>query len=259
MMIFEWTDGDISKVCQLFESFNKGRALIFPAIDQKRCHLWVDSLETPSIALWKLKILNAIAGDSTNPAAEDLIRKVEPMQALFAPDHAWENLIRNIWGERTGIQQRTKLSPHALDIKFLQELSKNVPDGFTLERMDLETIKSLDKRLAMHIPLFFGGSREFFEMGVGFCIKHKGKVVSIASSFTPFINEFEIQVDTIDDPAYRRKGLATAVSASLIVYALVHNLIPHWDAANEKSVALALKLGYTNPESWQAFYLKPDS
>jgi hypothetical protein len=258
-MIVEWIDNNRAKVRQLFEPFNKGRALIFPAIDQGRCKLWVDSLESPSVALWQLKILNAVTGNSAHPAAEEFIKKIEPMQALFVPDCTWENLFRSIWGNRVGTQQRTKLSPRLLDIRYLRELSKNIPDEFNLERMDLTTIRALDKRLAMHIPLFFGGSREFFEMGVGFCIKHRGKVVSIASSFTPFINELEIQVNTIDDPAYRRKGLATAVSASLIVYALVHNLIPHWDAANEKSVALALKLGYTNPESWQAFYLKPDS
>ena len=36
--------------------------------------------------------------------------------------------------------------------------------------------------------------------------------------------------------------------------ALEKNLVPHWDAANEASVKLALKLGYTNPVSWDAYY-----
>ncbi|TFG30915.1 GNAT family N-acetyltransferase, partial [Candidatus Thorarchaeota archaeon] len=91
----------------------------------------------------------------------------------------------------------------------------------------------------------------------GFCIKHEGKVVSIASTFTPFIDEFEIQVMTNDDSRYRRKGLATVVSAALLVYALEHGLVPQWDAANESSVKLAKKLGYTNPIKWNSFYLRP--
>jgi hypothetical protein len=48
------------------------------------------------------------------------------------------------------------------------------------------------------------------------------------------------------------------VSAAIIEYGLERNLIPHWDAANEASVKLALKLGYSNPESWEAFYYKPE-
>jgi hypothetical protein len=258
-MIVEWKKSDTKPVRQLFERFDKGRALIFPAIEQERCRLWVDSLEFPSAALWQLKILNAVTGDSSNSAAEELIRKVEPAQIIFAPDSEWEKVIRSVWGKRMGVQQRTKMSPHSLDIEYLRKLREIIPDGFTLERMDLATVKTLDKRMAMHIPLFFGGSKEFSEKGIGFCIKHEGKVVSTASTFTPFTNEFEIQVETSGTPDYRRKGLATAVSAALIVYALENNLIPQWDAANEKSIGLALKLGYSNPESWQAYYLIPES
>jgi hypothetical protein len=257
-MIVEWTKSNTKPVRDLFESFSKGRALIFPSIEQQRCHLWVDSLESPSVALWQMKILNAVTGESSLSTAEELIRKVEPAQALFASNEAWEDLIRNTWGHRTGVQQRTKLSPNLLDIEYLRKLSESIPDGFILERMDLETTKALDKRIAMHIPLFFGGSKEFIERGIGFCIKHEGKIVSSASSFAPFTNEFEIQVETIANPNYRRRGLATAVSAALCVYALENGLIPQWDAANNESVSLALKLGYTNPESWQAYYLKPE-
>lgn len=256
-MILELARSDMNRARVLFDSFEKGRAIILPAIDQRRCRIWADSVESPSVALWQLKILNAITGDRAHPAAEEIISKIEPMQVLFASDSRWENLIRDMWGDRLGVQQRTKLSPHLLDVAYLRELRANIPTCFTLERMDLATVKSLDKRIAIHIPLFFGGSREFFKEGVGFCIKHQGRVVSSASTFTPFVDEFEIQVDTIDDPDYRRKGLATAVSAALIVYALEHYLIPHWDAANESSLALALKLGYTNPQPWAAYYLKP--
>jgi len=258
-MILEWTNNDRTLVRQLFDSFDKARAIIFPAIDQGRCELWVDSLESPSVVLWKLKILCALSGDSTNPVAEELIQKIQPMQALILCSVDWAALIKHIWGFRLGVQNRTKLSPDSLDINHLRKLMNIVPDGFSLERLDLQTVRSLDKRVAMHIPTFYGDSEEFYKNGVGFCIKHQGKVVSSAYSFAPFIDAFEIQVQTNDDPSYRRMGLAKAVSAALMVYALEHNIVPHWDAANEESVALALKLGYTNPEPWQIFYLKPES
>jgi len=257
-MILEWTISDKTLVRSLFDTFDKAKALILPAIDQDRCELWVDSLDSPSVVLWELKNLCALTGDCTSPAAQELINKIEPMQALIVSSKDWVDLVRNSWGTRLGIQERTRLCPDSLDINHLRKLMSLVPDDFTLERMDLDTVRSLDKRIAMHIPLFYGDSDAFHNNGVGFCIKHEGKVVSSASSFAPFIDAFEIEVYTEKNPIYRRKGLATAVCAALMVYALEHNIIPHWDAANEESLALALKLGYTDPEPWQIFFLKPE-
>ncbi|MFW9965387.1 MAG: GNAT family N-acetyltransferase, partial [Candidatus Sifarchaeia archaeon] len=113
----------------------------------------------------------------------------------------------------------------------------------------------LDKRNAIHIPTFFGSSETFHKMGIAYSISYEGKVVSMASTYMPFTNEFEIQVNTFD-PRHRRKGLATVASAALILHALEHGLVPQWDAANEASMNLALKLGYTNPDPWEAYYLK---
>ncbi|TFG31299.1 GNAT family N-acetyltransferase, partial [Candidatus Thorarchaeota archaeon] len=132
----------------------------------------------------------------------------------------------------------------------------NLPEEFSLELLDLQSVRRLGKNMFMHIALFFGSSEAFIENGFGYCIKHNGIIVSVASTFTPFVNEFEIEVRTSNDGEYRRKGLATIVSAALILHALERGLVPHWDAANEISVKLALKLGFTNPYPWEAFYLK---
>ncbi|TFG94575.1 GNAT family N-acetyltransferase, partial [Candidatus Thorarchaeota archaeon] len=39
---------------------------------------------------------------------------------------------------------------------------------------------------------------------------------------------------------------------------LENNLVPHWDAANEQSVKLALKLGYSNPKTWEVYFYKSE-
>ena len=46
------------------------------------------------------------------------------------------------------------------------------------------------------------------------------------------------------DEAHRRRGLATACAAGLILACLDRGLFPSWDAANPESVGLAQKLGY---------------
>lgn len=255
-MIIEWDSKDRSKVRPLFEAHKRARAVIFPALDQGRGHVWTNSSDTPTVARLQLEIINALAGDSSNPDAVELVRMIEPMQLVFGPDEEWTRIVKELWGERLGSQPRALLSPKSLSLDHLRQLRDQIPSGYTLERMGLETIKKVDKRRAMHIPTFFGSSEEFYRRGIAYCIKHSGKVVSMASTFTPFTDEFEIQVDT-SDPEHRRKGLATAVSAALIIHALEKDIVPQWDAANEASIDLALKLGYTDPDRWEGYFLKP--
>jgi hypothetical protein len=255
-MIVEWIEEDRREIRHLFDSHTKGRGIIFPALDQGRGNVWVNSLEAPTVARLQLTMINAVAGDSNDPEAEELIRMIEPMQIAFGPDDEWNQIIRKLWGNRLVIQQRTSLSPKSLDLNNLRKLRDQLPTGYVLERMGLETIRRIDKRQAMHIPTFFGSSEDFYKMGVAYCIKYEEKVVSMASTFMPFTDELEIQVDTFD-PNHRRRGLATIASAALIIHALENNIVPQWEAANDSSTQLALKLGYTDPEPWEVYYLKP--
>lgn len=257
-MIFEWTEPNREELRHLFENYQSARAIIFPALEQGRGKIWVDTLKNPSTAHLVVSVLHFFAGESSTHIAEEMIRSMPPMRVMMAPTDDWNQLFRKVWSDRLGLQVRTRFSPEALDINYLRKLRDNLDDEYTLERVDLDTAKRLDKRENMHIPLFFGSSEEFIKNGIGFCIKHEDKVVSMASTFTPFINEFEVQVMTNDDSQYRRKGLATVVSAALIIYSLEHDLVPYWDAANEISVRLALRLGYSNPTTWDSFYVKPD-
>lgn len=255
-MIIEWVDEDRSQLRSLFESHKRARSLIFPALDQGLGSIWTNSHEDPSVARLQISVINAVTGDSTSDDAVELIRMVEPMQLVFVPNDKWVRIMKDLWGERLGIQQRASLCPDSLNFEHLKHLRNQLPEGCKLERMNLEVIKRLDKRNAIHIPTFFGSSETFHKMGIAYSISYEGKVVSMASTYMPFTNEFEIQVNTFD-PRHRRKGLATVASAALILHALEHGLVPQWDAANEASMNLALKLGYTNPDPWEAYYLKP--
>ena len=255
-MIIDWIDEDRSRLHNLFDTFKTCRAVIFPALTQGRGQIWVDSLDSPTVGKLKLKILNFIAGNSNSESAKEILQTIEPMQPLFVPDD-WIDFVADKWGDRLGKQKRTRMSPDSLDLHYLQELRDRLPKEYKLERVDYETAKRLDKRVHMHIPLFFDGSADFEKNGIGFFIKHEGKVISVASTYTSYTDKFEIQVDTIDSPLYRRKGLATTVCAALMVYALENDIVPHWDAVNDTSVQLALKLGYTDPYEWNVFYLKP--
>ncbi len=70
---------------------------------------------------------------------------------------------------------------------------------------------------------------------------YKGEVVCGASSYSIYDSGIEIEVAT--NYNHRRKGLATIVSAALILDCLEKEIYPNWDAANTTSAKLAEKLG----------------
>jgi predicted GNAT family acetyltransferase len=82
-------------------------------------------------------------------------------------------------------------------------------------------------------------------------IMKSGLIVAGASSYTRYNEGIEIEVDTIEEE--RRKGLATIVSAALILRCLDEGLYPSWDAQNMNSVRLAKKLGYEFDHEYTAY------
>ncbi|MBR5980868.1 MAG: GNAT family N-acetyltransferase [Firmicutes bacterium] len=78
-------------------------------------------------------------------------------------------------------------------------------------------------------------------------------IVSVASSYTAFREGIEIEIDTEEE--YRRKGLASAAGAALILSCLDDGLYPGWDAANLESVHLSEKLGYEFDCEYPCYWL----
>jgi predicted GNAT family acetyltransferase len=79
--------------------------------------------------------------------------------------------------------------------------------------------------------------------------------VAGCSSYTLANNKLEIEIDT--HPDHRRKGLARAVAAALILYCLDAGIEPCWDAHNPESAALAEQLGFTDPTPYEVFVVAP--
>ena len=69
------------------------------------------------------------------------------------------------------------------------------------------------------------------------------EIVAGASSYTSYREGIEIEIITRQD--YRKKGLAHASRAKLILECLQRGLYPNWDARNMTSVQVAKDLGYT--------------
>lgn len=87
---------------------------------------------------------------------------------------------------------------------------------------------------------------------VGFGVEQEGQFIAgCAGAPANGLLDFEIQTAL----AYRRRGLATAVAAAMILYCLDHDLQPCWDAANEMSARLAEKVGFVGLTPYMAYQI----
>ena len=89
------------------------------------------------------------------------------------------------------------------------------------------------------------------KLGLGVAVLKGGELVAGASSYSTYDKGIEIEIDTRED--HRRKGLAYACGAKLILECQKRDLYPSWDAQNKWSVALAEKLGYHFSHEYVAY------
>ncbi|UCE11252.1 MAG: GNAT family N-acetyltransferase [Candidatus Thorarchaeota archaeon] len=237
----------------MFERHRMGRSVLFQCFDMGLGSIKTDSKEAPTVALYSFRPFNYVVGDSSSPSAPVLVKSIPAMNIVLTPNEEWTKVVKSEWGDDLIPMDRTLLNADTLDLGHIRELKTNLSDDFKVAQLSLTDIEDIDNRHIMQIEMIWGSLEEFEDKNIGFCIKHGETAVSMAYPAFPYNDEFEIQVATLDSLEYRRKGLATAVSAALIEYALENELVPQWDAANEQSVGLALKLGYTNPEAYQVY------
>jgi GNAT superfamily N-acetyltransferase len=237
--------------------FNQGhcpQTFVDSAFTYKHVPLKVDDEENPTMAYLDYKYAIIIVGDPEILTDEEFLELVKEQLILVADKEKWlPRLLKHFKGKLIE-RRRTKRSNENLSLEKLKTLKKSLPEGYCLERVDKKTAEALPEILQVHIPVFFGSVDEFLEKTVSFCVKHGEKTISLASSSIPSTKLLEVQVATVDSPEYRRKGFATAVSIALIEYCLENDIEPHWEAANDTSVQLALKLGYTDPEDIFHYY-----
>jgi hypothetical protein len=249
-----WLSPDRSPLMELFAQHKRHQSMILPWLEEGYGVVKVDSFQSPKVAWLSFHPLNFVAGDAGNKAALNLIRTFPPNNILIVPDDEWAHLIEDEWAGRKRHQFRWRLSPESLNMDHIRKLKSCIPTGFELMPIDMNAMVNSDDEFWEDVLLYFGSYGNFLKDGFGYCIKHGERVVSVAYTDFPFVDAFEVEVITKQSISYRRKGLGTIVSAALIEDGLSRRLIPHWDAANEISVRLAEKLGYTNPDPYQVYY-----
>ena len=164
----------------------------------------------------------------------------------------WEKHIA-LWrpkGTERGIRYAVSLPEAGFDLVKLTELSNALPAGFVLRPMEEELYeRAMAAPWSRDFCSQFDDAGDYLRRGLGVAALAEGELVAGASSYVAYDGGIEIQTDTRED--MRRRGLAAACCARLIIECLERGITPSWDAANLPSLALAQKLGYQLREAYE--------
>lgn len=260
---------DTAKVEKLFENWQE--TLIWSCLQKVMGSIYVTDLEQPRSAV-------AIVGDfafyAGEPNRELVLYKPEERKRDYlimvpelkqrkeasgsqhpyasgnmgksnADEQDWAQLMEECWGEHAhqAVRYAIKKESDVFERKKLRKFAASLPEEFTLKLMDealFDWCRAQD--WTQDFVAQYRDYEQYREIGLGVLVLKEGKPVAGASSYTSYREGIEIEIDTM--PEYRRKGLATACAARLILECLDRGLYPSWDAQNLWSVGLAEKLGY---------------
>lgn len=242
---------NLSEVSFLFENWEE--TIIWSCLQGVMGEIWVDNLKQPQSALALLGRFGAFGFLAGQPNIE-LLETCCGKDIIFVPQHqGWSDLIETTYGLKAHAFTRyaTKKDTR-FERKKLEQFVASLPADVEIKCIDEELYETcLTEEWSQDLVANYDDYQHYAQLGIGVVALYQGQIVAGASSYSTYKKGIEIEIDTRLD--FRRKGLAKALAAQLILTCLDRGLYPSWDAHNKASLALAQQLGYTFSHEYQAY------
>ena len=242
------------KMQKLFQDWND--TLVWSCLQGKMGKICTTNNEKSAAA-----VLGDFAFFTGRPCVDLITIVPEFMQMDFIimipQNEEWAKLIEYSYGDQAKKVTRyaTKKEPDVFDVEKLQKVVSSLPEGYELKLIEAEEFQLCkDNGWANDLVSQYSDYSKYKELGLGVAVFYQGELVAGASSYSVYDKGIEIEIDTRED--YRRKGLAYACGAKLILECLERGLYPSWDAQNPWSLALAEKLGYHFSHEYVAYEVR---
>ena len=239
---------------QLAEAFRHNQRVDYSldcVIEGQMGHAYVDDPARPTA--WRVTIgpFWYFAGDADGPGGRALMAELPPYNLLMPSPPAWVALAQEMFGDRLVSFPRFSFATDQLVETHLEALLNGSPHRDRVRRVDAELLARADNYVETED---FDSPADFLARGIGYTMLEDDRLVGAA--YSSLVCSRGIEVSLFIDEPYRRRGVATALSAALLRECVRRGLRPNWDAANPESRALAEKLGYTFAGSYESYYYK---
>lgn len=250
-MIYEVIQSE--KVAHLFDGWQE--TLIWSCLQNVMGHLYTNTSEEANSVMALLGDFCFLAGE---PDRELALYKPECCKQDFIimvpQNEAWAEMIEDCYGEKAKKVTRyaIKKEPDVFNKEVLHKAVNRLPDGYAIKMMDEDLfLRCKELPWSRDLVSQYEDYEKYHKYGLGVVVVKDDEPVAGASSYSSYRGGIEIEIDTREDE--RRKGLAYACGAKLILECLERGWYPSWDAQNKWSVALAEKLGYHFDHEYVAY------
>lgn len=252
----ELTNEQAPRLAELFR--NTQETLILSFVQGHHGRGWADRAENPRCAQVVVGDFCYFAGDASLPQARLLVQNRTGGWRIAVPvDGGWASLIEAAYRSRCRRSTRYQFQKNSyLDSHHLRRLIKATEPQYCIVAIDEGLYKQVRQHaLTRAYVSNFNSCEDFLTRGIGFCaLAGNGEIAGGASSYTVYDGGIEIEISTM--PEHRRRGIAAACAAKLILTCKQRLLDPSWDAANAQSKALAEKLGYRLDYEYDAYIIE---
>ncbi|MEI5948990.1 GNAT family N-acetyltransferase [Bacillus albus] len=253
-MIYEANIHTREKLITIFEDFNN--VVLLSYLQGHMGTAWVNDLENPTVAQVTVGIFTFYAGDSNAKETKELLGNIPERMLVIVNSEEWKKRLETSYERKIDkfLRYKFKRNAEVFDCSKLQSFISALPKGYELRRIDEHIVNNPTlHKVSEDFTSQFQSVEAYLSRGIGYSILYNGEVVCGASSYSIYDNGIEIEVAT--DHSHRRRGLATIVSAALILACLEKEVYPNWDAANTTSAKLAEKLGYVFDKAYDTYFV----
>lgn len=253
MFLYPLTRASRIQLARAFATIPRVDISIECVLEDQMGKTFVDSPDNPQAYLLELDgFFCYYAGDLTSDTGRAFVAKTPNGRMLMTGSSGWHEVVQSAFdAERLIHIKRYSYASDSLSVEHLQQLAANNPNTPHVRRIDAALAATKNPYVEIGA---FESPEDFFQRGIGYCMTDGDTIIGGAYSSLVCSNAIEISI--VVDPAYRRKGIATALSCQLLLWCLAHHVAPHWDAANAESCGLAEKLGYSEKAEYAAYFLK---
>ncbi|KIV53083.1 GNAT family N-acetyltransferase [Aneurinibacillus migulanus] len=257
MIILNETDFD--KVLNVIEGNVKTGPTFFYSVLNNYISgsVYADSKIPETVLIGTQSGIYFVAGKEDNQEFNDFLfdlycqRKSKKSRfTLFSPTEYWDCAINEQF--KDNIKKMSRYSFVYVNNKRSHD--KNLFDSdYSIRRTNEELITNSSEFNEDYYKEYWGSVSNFFKNGFGYCILHKGKIVSECTSIFSSLQFSEIDIVTHED--YRGQGLASINAETFIDHCLENDIMPRWDCdiLNKSSIKLAEKLGFGTPVKYSIF------
>jgi GNAT superfamily N-acetyltransferase len=210
---------------------------------------FVDDLERPTAYRITIGPFWYFAGAVGSVGGQALLTEFPAYNLLMPSPPDWVAAARETFGDQLVAFPRYSFAADRLSEAHLTQLLDSSPHRGRVVPIDLALLAIPNNFVEIED---FDSPDDFLERGIGYTMLEEGNPVGAA--YSSLVCSRGIEVSLFVDEHHRRRGVATALAARLLLECARRGLRPNWDAANPESCKLALKLGYVATETYDAYY-----